>query len=494
MEVMEKKSVELILTHDRNDGRDIKLNLGYIVNTILNGKFIISITVIVSFLLTSLGSLLIMKREQASIGTASMIISFNFDGIEKGLDPFGHEFDISKIKSPTVLDKVVKNLELSKEGISADNLRTNLKLTPIIPGNITEQIKANEESKKQSIQEPTTNAYYPNVYIIKLNIPKTFSIDGIRAREILEEIFTQYKEYFYYTYSNGTPLIDALGPIDYDQYDYFQTIEVISNQISIIKSYLSTKNKERGASDFKSKKTGLTFRDIMNSLEVIEKVDLQRLDALIGSYNLTKNKDELIKLYEYRLEKCLLTSKKKADEAKIYEDTISKYKKDENIYIISGTKGEAENSIDTNETSKYYNDLIDKSTSAGVIAKEAIHDADYYKEQINKLKNDTVEEPKKKIAQREVETTIPNIKTKLKKYLDIINDTVKEFYESNLFDRAITKISPPEFSKAQSNIKLYLAISIVAGLILGIIITFIREFLRSITKPKHENGQLSEIV
>lgn len=492
MEVMDKKKVELVLTHDKSDSRDIKVSIEHIIETLLEGKFIIAITVVISLLLSSLGGLFMMQRVQASKGYASMIISFNFDGIEKGLDPFGNDFDITKIKAPAVLDKVVKNLELGDKGINADKLRTNIKLIPVIPGNITEQIKAQEEAKKQNIQEPAVNEYYPNVYIVKLNIPKTFYIDDVQAREILDEIFVRYQEYFFYTYNNGSTLASTLGPIDYDQYDYFQSVEVISNQISILKNYLSAKSKEKGAKDFKSKKTGFTFNDIINSLEIIERVDLQRLDSLIGAYNLTKNKDELIKLYEYRLQKAELTSKKKADEAKIYSDTINKYKKDENIYVISGTQGEAESSIDTNETSKYYDELIDKSTSAGVTAQEAKHDANYYKEQINKLIKDSVEQPKKELAEKEVKTTLPDIKTKLKKYLEITNGTVQEFYRCELFERAITKISPAEYTKNQANYNLFMALSLVAGLVLGVLITFIRKFLKNIQKQRLLNEQIPE--
>ncbi len=492
MEVMDKKKVELVLTHDKNDSRDINVSIEHIMETLLEGKFIIAITVVISLLLASIGGLFMEQRLQTFKGSASMIISFNFEGIEKGLDPFGNGFDITKIKAPAVLDKVVKNLELASKGINADILRTNIKLIPVIPGNITEQIKAQEEAKQQNIKEPTVNEYYPNVYIVKLNIPKTFYIDDVQAREVLDEIFVRYQDYFYYTYNNGSTLASALGPIDYDRYDYFQSVEVISNQISIIKNYLSAKSKEKGAKDFKSKKTGFTFNDILNSFEIIEKVDLQRLDALIGAYNLTKNKGELIKLYEYRLEKSELTSNKKADEAKIYTDTINKYKKDENIYVISGTQGEAESSIDTNKTSKYYDELIDKSTSAGVTAQDAKHDANYYKEQINKLKNDTVEQPKKQLAEKEVKTALPDIKTKLIKYIEITNDTVQEFYKSELFDRAITKISPAEYTKTRTKYNLYMALSLVAGLVLGVLITFIRKFLRNIRKQPQPNEQLSE--
>lgn len=473
MDISGKEKIELVIRQDRNDNKGIEISLRDIIEVILKGKWLIALIVAISIILTSVGFVLITPYK----GTVSMMISFNFNGIEKGLDPYGNNFDISKIKSPVVLNKVVENLELSKYEISADDLRTNIDLTPIIPGDVTEKIKSLEEAKKLNIEDVQDYTYYPNKYTIKLNIPRSFKVGAVKEREILDELFKQYQEYFFNTYSDKSVLSNALGPIDYDNYDYPEMSDVIQNQINIIQNYLYTKNKELDANNFRSKKTGLAFVDIIDSIGVLKKVDLQRIDSIIGSFNLTKDKDKLIKLYEYRIQRSQLESQKKKDEAKIYDDKVSKYQKDKNVLFVSGM-GEDANTVETSETSKYYDEMMDKSAVAGVDAQNAVHDAAYYQMQIDKLTNDTVEIHKKQAAEKEVLSLLPDITKKLENWIALTNDTVQEYYDTQLYNSAITKLSPAESSGILKGIVLSLAIGLVAGLLLGLFVAFLREYWR----------------
>ncbi len=485
MEISGKEKIELVVRQDRNDNKGIEISLRDIIEVILRGKWLIALMVVISIILSSVGYVLVTPYK----GTVSMMISFNFDGIDKGLDPYGNNFDISKIKSPVVLNKVVENLGLSKYDISADDLRTNIDLTPIIPGDVTQKIKSLEEAKQQNIEDIQDYTYYPNKYTIKLNIPRSLNIGATKEREILDELFKQYQEYFFNTYSDKSVLSNALGPIDYDKYDYPEISDVIQNQIDIIQNYLATKNKELEANNFRSKKTGLAFVDIIDSIGVLKKVDLQRIDSIIGSYNLTKDKDKLIKLYEYRIQQSQLESMKKKDEAKIYDDKVSKYQKDKNVLFVSGS-GQDANTVETSETSKYYDEMMDKSAVAGVDAQNAVHDATYYQMQIDKLTKDTVEIAKKQAAENEVLSLLPDIKKKLENWIALTNDTVQEYYDTQLYNSAITKLSPAESSGTLSSMKLYLAIGLVAGLAIGLFVTFLMEYWRKSGKKKDTGEQI----
>lgn len=472
MELSEKEKIEIVLRSDMNSSSGFEISLRDILEIFIKGKLIIVIFIIIGILLSS-GGYFILAPNKASV---NMMISFNFDGIEKGLDPYGNNFDISKMKSPNVLSNVVESLELSKYDISADDLRVNLELTPIIPGDVTEKIKSLEEAKKLNIQDIQDYTYYPNRYTITLYIPKSFPISETKAREVLDELFKQYQEYFFYSYSDRSVLANALGPIDYNEYDYPEMSEVINNQITIIQNYLRTKNKEIGASDFRSKKTGFAFADIIDSIAVLEKVDVQRIDSIIASYNLTKNKDTLIKLYEHRIQKGELASQKKSDEAKIYSDVVNKYQKDKNVLLVPGL--DQQSSVETTEESKYYDELMEKSASAGVSAQNSIHDAAYYKAQIEKLSKDTVEITQKQAAEKQVLDLLPDIKTKLQNWINVTNDTVQEFYVLQLYSKAITKLSPAEYTGMLASLLVFAAIGMVAGLVIGVLIILSKNYLR----------------
>lgn len=485
MEVLKKEKVEVVLSQDKIRNRGIDISLRDIIEILIKAKWITAISVIVGILLAfAVG--MYLQYLQPYKGSVNMIVTFNFNGIEKGLDPYGNDFDISKAKSPAVLSKVVENLNLSSYGISEDNIRTNLKIIPIIPGNITEKIKSLQESKAQSVGDGQDYTYYPNTYLVTLNLPRSFSISSFEAREILDELFKQYKKYFYNSYFSGALLTDEIGPTDYSVYDYPQQIEILKNQIITLKNYLKIKNNEVGASGFRSKKSGFTFSDIIESITVLEKVDLQNIGASIDSYNLTKDKEALIKLYEYRIQESELTSKKKNDEAKVYSNSISKYQKDKNILVMPSNGATSDiNSVETNQTSKYYDDLIEKSILAETQAKESVNNTNYYKKQISKLKNDTVEMSQKKEAEKKVNSMLDDIRIKFKGYIEISNETVQEFYNSELFKRAMTIISPAEYSSTKSNLKLFLAIGALAGLMFGVLAAFFKEYMIRSEKKKY---------
>lgn len=471
-----REKVEVILKHEDNNSQGIEISLRDIIETVIKGKWLIAVITAVSLIATVIGTAYTSPYK----GKTSMIISFNFDGIEKGIDPYGRSFDVSKIKAPVVIDKVVDELGLQKQKITTENIRSNIEIVPVIPGDITQKIEDLQEAKKQNISETQDFTYYPNIFVLTLNIPRSFDITDTKAQEILNEIYKQYREYFYYSYSDKSVLSNALGAIDYNEYDYPEISTVIHNQINIITNYLSAKNKETGAGVFRSKKTGLAFNDIAESVNILAKVDLNRIDSIIGSYNLTKNKEKLIKLYEYRIQMNDLETAKKNDEASVYNGMLGKYQKDKSILLVPGiTQGQgSESTLETSQASQYYDELMDKTAAAGVVAKNTLHDSEYYKAQIVKLQNDTVAPELKQAAEKDIMGLIPVIKTKLENWINLTNDTVAEYYETQLYNTAVKSLSPADYSGALGSMKLYLVIALVVGLMVGLFAAFFREYWR----------------
>lgn len=214
------EKIEVIL---RNGGEasipEEEISLRQIIQALINGRKLIIVVVILSIMLTLIGNYITTPYS----GIAKIMISLNFDGIEKGLDPYGQAFDLGKIKAPVVTSKAIKALELDKLGITADDLRRNLVITPVVPGEVVQKI---------------------------VNL----------------------KEYFFEAYGDRPVLANAIGKLDYSEYDYPDVSTIMHNQIEIINNYLDTKNRE--ASDFRSQKTGLAFADIMESVNLIDVVDI----------------------------------------------------------------------------------------------------------------------------------------------------------------------------------------------------------------------------
>ncbi|MGE5329470.1 MAG: Wzz/FepE/Etk N-terminal domain-containing protein [Deltaproteobacteria bacterium] len=468
-----KEKLEVILKQAENNDQGFQISLKEFIEAIIKHKRLIAVIAVICIMVGAISSFFLPYK-----GKVSAIISFNFDGIEKGVDPYGKSFDVSKIKSPAVIDKVVKELNLERYKITSSKIIENLNIEPVIPGDITQKIKDLEEARKQNIKELQDFTYYPNTYMIALDLHRRFSINKKLAEKILNEVVKQYKEYFYYSYSDREVLSNVITNINYNDYDYPEVSMILQNQLDIIKNYLSRKNQEPEASIFRSKKTGLAFSDIIETVNVIEKVDLNRIDATIGSYNLTKDKDKLIKLYQYRIEVNNLAASKRNDESNVYGSMLNKYQKDRNVILVPGlTQGEnSSSSIEVDKTNDYYDELVGKYSTAGVDSKNRLHDSEYYKVQIQRLEKDNVPPELKKAAVEDILRLLPDIKSKIENWIRLTNDTVAEYYDFQLNNKAVSSISPAVYSGNSMNMALYLAAALIIGLLIGLVAALFKEY------------------
>ncbi|RCX19266.1 hypothetical protein DFR58_10310 [Anaerobacterium chartisolvens] len=470
-----KDKLEVILKTDAATVSRTDVSLRDILEAIIKHRWIIfAVTVMCVLTVAIVGTLF-----SPHTGQVTAMIEFNFDGIEKGLDPYGKSFDVSKIKAPVVIDMVVKSLELDKRGISADLIRTNIRIEPVIPGGITEKIKQLEEAKKQNIEGLQNFTYYPSVYLISLDIPKDSGVDKLGAIEIMNEIIKQYREYFYLNYSDRNVLSNALVSIDYDEYDYPEITDIIHGQLDIITSYVSAKQRESEAGDFRSKQTGLAFSDIVKSIDVIKRVDLSKVESVINEYNLTKNRDRLIGLYQYKVRMAELENVKKEDESRVLNDALNKYERQKNIIMMpnmAGEQAQTAGGIEIGSSDKYYSELAGKAADAGVNARNSFHSAEYYKQRIDRLVNGNVSPELKQAGEKYIVSLLPGLKDKVESWIKLTNDTVSEYYEMQLYSTAMSSISPAEYKGIVNKMSLPVAAALGVGLILGLLIAFLREY------------------
>ena len=126
---------------------------------------------------------------------ARAMISFQYEGIESGLDPNGASFDINKIKSPAVIQKALTNLGLSTEYI--EDVRSNISVEGVIPEDAVERITVINkmaEDDGQYYEQLLDVSYFPSQYIIYFYDDRTFPVGEID--NILNAILESYKEYF----------------------------------------------------------------------------------------------------------------------------------------------------------------------------------------------------------------------------------------------------------------------------------------------------------
>lgn len=465
----------LFRQEEKNENHHEEISLTDIFRVIYNAKWFIALVVIIAVM----GVFLYMKFLSPETGYIQTIISYNYSGIEKGLDPHGINIDVSMIKSPVVLAEVVKALELEQYGITSNDLRININISPIIPGNITENIKRLEEDIKGNINALQEFVYYPNKYIITFKLSRRLKISEQLGQQIVDEVVKQYQQYFYRTYSDMSVLANAIEPMDYSEYDYPEISTVIHNQINIFENYLKTKLEQENGSNFRSVETGLSFVDIMESISIIKNVDLSRLDSIIGAYNLTKNKEKLIRLYEYQIKMAELNMSQKEDEEELLLATIQKYQKDQNLILQGLAGGDGSGVLNFESTNEYYNTLTQKYIDAGISARESSRMILYYQQEIEKLLNDSVAPSTKIEAEADVNRLIGLIRERIEHWIELTNKTVSEYYNINLFNKAITRNSPPEYYSNIGGSLMVFAITAALAFMLSVCLVFIRYYIKT---------------
>lgn len=451
-----------------------EISLRELIDTLLNGKRIIAGFLIFALIISFVGSMYIKDKSQ----NAKVVISLNFKGIEEGLNPDETKFDIQKITSPIVIMSAIESLELENVDFTTDTVRRNINIEPIIPNHIVTYI---QEQRK----EGSDFTYFPNEFVVALKTDKSEGLDAATSKMLLEALIDSYSNYFNSLYSEESILANAIGDIDYDSYDYPEISSVVNNQISIMSSYLTGRVEE--SPDFRSSSTGMTFMDIIKSLEIIESVELNRMDSLIGAFNLTKNMEKLIINYEYMIKRDGLDRNKKQSELTVSKDMMESYKRENNSIIIPGMSTEGLPTSNSGED--YYDKLVERATNAGVEANNKVHDINYYLNEIDKLKNDAVDGSVKKRAEDDVLALATTIKEKLVYWIKVINDTASEYYDVK-FSKAIMKISPVEIY-TDVNVKLNMAISLVLALMISIFYVFFREYWKSTSIMGNKKSKLN---
>ena len=463
-----------------------EISLREIIEAMIKGKWTIAITVIICVIAVFLG----MGLFNPYAGQARTVVSLSFPGVEKGVNPDGSRFDGKDIASPAVIDRALESIEIGSGEMTVADVRANMEIVPVIPDNVV-------ELAQNAIKEGKDFKYYPNEFTLAYNIPKNnwkslagrllgiFNAGGSKqrsmGRKLLEGIIDEYITYFDSLYSERDVLPNLLGTVDYDSYDYPELSSVITSQIKMMEIFLNKKISE--SKDFRSTVSGYSFKDIQEAMNVIKNVDVSRLASIIGATNLTRDREKLITFYEYRIKLLELEKGKKESESKIALDMMNSFKRENNVLLLPGLTGTGEG-LSLEESKSYYDSLAERSTDAGVESKNTEHDIQYYRGEIERLKNDTVSIEAKQKAEKDVLEMLPQIRSKIEFWIKAANDTAGDYYEYK-YGKTIRKLTPVEIVSTV-NKKLYLAIALVVGIMLGTFLIFIKKYWKESTPAEKQ--------
>ncbi len=369
------------------------------------------------------------------------MVEFSFKGIESGKDPTGNNFDITKLKSPAVIEAALTAQGISKEDVPVDVVRNALTIGGVRPEDAIEKmvgyqsiIDMGNTNALSALKEFLNVTYFPTKFVITLQLDNT-DLEPEQGAALLDAILESYKQYFFQTYGYNDALGSAVLSVDYDDYDYERVIEVFDSTLASAQSYLNT----LAAGDdtgFRSATTGYSFRDLSSAINTLRTEDLDWINSYVTVNNVTKDKDLLLTYYDYRIQS-LERSKTAAQEKLVgIDESIAAYQKD-TVLVMNNENGK---DMTVSQASDTYDNMIQQKINIQSQIADYTQDISYYTARSNSLRTatNTVTNSQKKMVDERIE----KLYTKVETLIDQVNVTADEYFENVAYANAFTVLVP----------------------------------------------------
>ena len=387
------------------------------------------------------------------------IVQFSYDGVEEGLDPKGARLDVNKIKSPQIVEPMLEALGYTDvERVNAETVRQFITIEGQVPQDVVDRLTvittiATNSSAVTNLEKVLDISYFPTQYMISLDAGELgLSIEA--AQMLLDGVLENYRRYFYDTYADVQMMGVAVKGIDYLDYDYTEALDVLSSQITTMSSYVS--GLEQRASDFRSVATGYTFADINASLEIVHSTDIALADALVFSYNLTKDRTLLATHLTYQVEE----NERQLGVAQRTLDTINAklnaYQKDTVMMMGTDAQQNMQTGMSLTLASTEYDALIKQSIEASTKVARLQAVINKLKVRIEKAQDSDSVLTQAEYNRRceEAEARLSTVSQKLAGWVSIIEQTAQEYFETEEFDDAFKVLLPAQDNGTDRNVRI----------------------------------------
>ena len=366
------------------------------------------------------------------------LVSFNYDGIEKGLAPDGSTFDVNTLKNPSVIEKALTSLGIPLT--SLEGVRQGISIEGVIPKDAIDRITTYrsifEQGNLNAGQQMLDTSYFPTQYRVTFNYSAA-GLTGNQPVDVFNAILNDYTEYFFETYGFNQALGNAVTAIDYKGYDYPEQLDVFSSSLSSLQNYINNLS-QQDKTRFRSSTTGYTFADLSQAIQTVRDVDLSLISARVLVNNVTKDKNYLMDYYSRRIE--MLTHDCAVYEAqlKAIDASIAEYQVGSVIVYTDGDNGTTYNT-----PSDQYDDLIEQKVSVqGTLASQQENLKDVQM-RLNMLK---VQEAAPQEEIERVEADMVALNAKVTDLLNKTNATANEYYETVYLANAYSVLVPASSS------------------------------------------------
>jgi len=366
------------------------------------------------------------------------LVSFNYDGIEKGKNPDGTDFDATNLKNPVVIEAALSDCNMDISILEA--VRSGIRIDGRIPEDTLKRLTGyfnvfeKASNGMPAVQSILDESWYSTQYIIQFDF-KAAGLSRSDAVQLLNSMLDEYRSYFFKSFGYNEPLGSALGALNYEDYDYAEAIDMFSDSLVKLNRYISNLS----ASDttrFRSSVTGYTFADLRDTINTINQIDLDLISSYITVNNVTKDKERVKAYYEYRIDTLKRQQTEYAERLASLEESISAYVKDD-IYIFgNGTDGV---NTQTTVASEQYDKMIAQKITAQSDLSHTTQQIEYYNQRLQALRKTVVGTTDKK---KKVEEDLKKLHEKIMNLTQLVEQTADDYYRNVSLSNAYSILMP----------------------------------------------------
>ncbi|MBQ7682328.1 MAG: hypothetical protein IJT31_08995 [Oscillibacter sp.] len=427
----EDKNVFLTIMNDNRDDGDeeLKIDFGIIAK---HARRLLALWLTLAIALGSLcgGVALLLQKPLEDSVTKALVSSQNI-------------YDITKVKSPSVVEAALN--EMGLDVLDMEDFRDALEIGGVIPSGDYERLsmyydlinKSASSTNLDSLRSLLDAGYSVSQYIVSFHYKdaKLSQRDGVT---FLNALLRAYRDYSMKVYWNNLSMGNSLSVIDYREYDYAEAANIFSNTLNSVTSYLSSM--EGVAGGFRSTETGLTFQDLRRTANLLRSIDLDRISSYIVIHSVSENDaDTEVAYYRWRIEQ--LEQERNVQRTRFYslEDSINSYQKDD-ILIINGVNGNSVVSSPTDVNANYDNMIQEKLDAEAAIA-SSTRSISYYESVIDGF--EAADETSKPEDTAFVRESLESLNEKVNQLILNVSQTANEYYETVASTDLVQVLVPP---------------------------------------------------
>ena len=421
----EDKNVFLTIMHnDQNDENDeIKVDFSVI------GKHLKRLFALWLCLALGLGCLScasgVLSQKFLEGSTAQTMISFP-----------GTVYDITKIKSPSVIRDVID--EMGLDALKMEDFQNAVEINGVIPAEAYQELSMyydlldkNGSNTLEVIRSLLGTSYDVSQYMISFHYPDV-DLSKKDGMAFLNALLHAYQDYCVKVYTHDVTLSNPLNAISYDEYDYAEAVNIFSTILDNAASYLSQLENsaaklKSNASTFRSAETGLTFQDLQRTANLLKEIDLDRLSSYIVIHSVSERTPETeISYYQWQIEQLEQLRAVQRTRFNSLTDSINNYRKDD-ILILSGNNG---NSVTSNpeDMNANYDAMIREKLDAQALIASYTRTIAYFESVIQGFQN--TEDASRPEDIQYVKEGLEQLNRRVTELLRNIDLTVNEYYEN----------------------------------------------------------------